>query len=151
MDASYKKITSKISRAIGILNRTKICIPSKILLMIYNSIIVPHFNYNLLLWGCKATKIFKFQKKAVRIILKEKYYAHTEPLFKTLKLLKISDLYTLAILKLYYKKCNHLFPGFYESYTFKTRSLIHEHNVRGKLQLHVPKIKHSCLKKPSKM
>ena len=88
----------------------------------------------------------QIKKKAVRIILKEKYNAHTEPIFKSLKLLKIQDLYTLSILKFYFKKSNHLLPGFYEKYTFKTRSLIHEHNIRGKSLLHLPKMKHPCLK-----
>ena len=42
--------------------------------------------------GYENEKIFKLQKKAIRIISLAKYNAHTEPLFKTLNLLKINDI-----------------------------------------------------------
>ena len=41
----------------------------------------------------KTKKIFKLQKKAIRIISLAKYNAHTEPLFKTLNLLKMNDIF----------------------------------------------------------
>ena len=49
---------------------------------IYNSLISSHLSYGLLVWGNKSDKIYKFQKKAIRIINLGKYNAHTEPLFK---------------------------------------------------------------------
>ena len=63
--------------------------------MIYNALILPRINYGLLVWGYENEKIFKLQKKAIRLISLAKYNAHTEPLFKTLNLLKINDIFTL--------------------------------------------------------
>jgi hypothetical protein len=39
----------------------------------------------------------------MRQITKSSYLAHTEPIFKQLKLLKLDDLYTIKIIKLYYR------------------------------------------------
>ena len=38
-------ISLKLSRSIGILSRLKYYLPSNILMMLYNSLLVPHFNY----------------------------------------------------------------------------------------------------------
>ena len=52
-------------------------------------------------YTCKSS--FKItEKKPVRIMSNSEYFAHSEPLFKTLKLLKIEDLYKLKLLKFYY-------------------------------------------------
>ncbi len=64
---------------------------------------LPHLNYGITLWGFKCERILKLQKKAVRILIASKYNAHTEPLFKNLKLLKIEHILKLHELKLYYK------------------------------------------------
>ena len=51
-----------------------------ILKILYNSLILPHLQYCILSWGFKSDRIFKLQKRAVRIITYSKYNAHTEPL-----------------------------------------------------------------------
>ena len=69
------KISNKISKVAGVMTRIKRYIPSSILRMIYNSLILPHLNYCILGWGFSNSRIFKLQKRAVRtcIICKEKY------------------------------------------------------------------------------
>ena len=59
--------------------------------MIYNALILSHINYGLLLWGYNADRIYNLQKKSIRIIGLKKYNAHTEPLFKSFKLLKVAS------------------------------------------------------------
>ena len=67
--------------------------------MIYMSLIYSHINYCILIWGNadKSTvePLFKLQKKAIRIISKSNYLDHTAPLFKSLKLLTVYDVYKL--------------------------------------------------------
>ena len=87
-------ISNMISRSIGALNKLKYILPPSIKIMIYNALILPRINYGLLVWGYENEKIFKLQKKAIRLISLAKYNAHTEPLFKTLNLLKINDIFT---------------------------------------------------------
>ncbi len=73
--------------------------------LIYNSLIVSHINYGLLIWGFACEQIAKLQKKAIRIMSVSKYNDHTEPIFKQLHLLKIT--YTLIVrAKFYYKLRN---------------------------------------------
>ena len=80
------------------------------LLQIYNSLFMAHINYGLLVWGVDTDRIFKLQKKAVHIITGNYYIAHSEPIFKSLELLKIYDIYKLKILKFYYNLTNYCFP-----------------------------------------
>ena len=96
-------IANKISRTVGVINRLKNYIPENALLTIYNTLIIPHLNYEILTWGFNSDRIFKIQKKTVRSITLSKYNAHTEPIFKTLKLLKINDIFKCQTFKLCYK------------------------------------------------
>ena len=42
------KISNKISKTLGILNRLKFCLPQNAKLAIYNSLTLTHINYSLL-------------------------------------------------------------------------------------------------------
>ena len=57
-----------------------------------------------------------YRKKSVRLITCSEYLAHSEPLFKLLKLLKIEDLYKLKILKFYYNLSYGLLPSYFKCY-----------------------------------
>ena len=96
-------IANKISRTVGVMNRLKNYILENALLTIYNTLIIPHLNYEILTWGFNSDRILKFQKKSVRSFTLSKYNAHTEPIYKTLKLLKINDIFKCQTLKFIYK------------------------------------------------
>ena len=53
----------------------------------------------------QKSRLSKMQKRATRVIACSKFNAHTEPLLKSLKLLKLEDLLSLNVLKLYHKLC----------------------------------------------
>ena len=55
-------IASKISKSIGILNRLKHILPTEIKIMIYNSLILSHINYGILMWGYHSDRLYKLQK-----------------------------------------------------------------------------------------
>ena len=107
-----QKTASKISQITGIMNRLKNFLPSNILQTIYNSLILPRFNYCLLAWGHKFDRLFKIQKRAVRIVNHSKYNAHTDPIFKSRNLLKLEDIYVSQVLKFYLKFQNGLLPKY---------------------------------------
>ena len=76
-------IALKLSKIIGIMYRLKFILPADVLLTIYNSLILPHFNYCHLAWGSNITaghKLHLLQKKAVRIVDHRHFLAHTEPI-----------------------------------------------------------------------
>ena len=58
--------------------------PSYILRMIYNSLILPHFNYSLLACGCICQNVETLQKKTIRIVHSKSPIAYTEPILKTM-------------------------------------------------------------------
>ena len=77
-------VANKISRTVGVINRLKYYIPENVQLTIYNTLIIPHLNYEILTWGFNSDRILTIQKKAVRSITLSKYNAHAEPIFKHL-------------------------------------------------------------------
>ena len=74
-----------ISRNIGIINRLKLYLPQHILFSVYTTLISSYINYGILAWGNAAqtilNRLFLLQKKALRIITKSSFIAHTDPLF----------------------------------------------------------------------
>ena len=100
------------------------------MLTIYNSMFLPHINYCILAWGYDYQRIFKIQKKVVRIISFSKYNAHTDPLFKHLRLLKMKDIHQLQQLKLYHKLINNQTPEYFTSLGLVFNFERHEHNTR---------------------
>ena len=109
-------VSTKISRVIGLLRKLKYIFPSYILHTIYNSLILPHINYSLLAWGMKCQKIELLQKKAVRVVHSKSPIAHTNPLFRKMNNLRVSDLYTCNLLKMYYKLYRNMLPVYFESF-----------------------------------
>ncbi len=69
-----------------------------------------HLNYCIIAWRYRYQRITKLQKRIVRVLSLSMYNAHTEPIFKTLKLLNVNDILKLQELKFYYKYENNVLP-----------------------------------------
>ena len=121
----------KVARVIGFLRKLKYTFPIQVLRSIYNSLILPHMHYALLAWGTKCHKIELLQKKALRIIFSKSPIAHTEPLLKKMKQPKLSDLYIINLLKLYYKLYRNRLPTYFECFLPEYGD--HRHNLRNDL------------------
>ena len=134
-DSHIDKISNKISRTVGILNKLKHFLPRSILLTIYNALITPHLNYGIIAWGFSANKLSKLQKKAVRAIACTKYNAHTSPLFKTLRILTVEDIFRKQCLVFYFKFCNGTLPLFFHSFYIANHS-VHAYNTRQSNSIH---------------
>ena len=140
------KVSNKIVWIIGIMNKLKFTLPQNILINIYNSLIIPHINYCILLWGSENSRVSKLQKRAVRIIRKESRLSHTDPIFKELNLLKINDIYRLQLLKCYFKYEHNLLPKYFDVFNLRLNSEIHAHNTRNQHKLRIPFVKHNFAK-----
>lgn len=137
-------ISKKISKVLGVLYRLKDIYPIAILLNIYNTLIVPHFTYCLIVWGSKVYdghSLHLLQKKVLRIISNEDYIAHSEPICKNLRLLKITHMYRFTVWKFYFKLMNNLLPSYFVSLK-PTMPLINEHYEIRQPKYHLPRIKH---------
>ena len=85
-NSHINKVTNKISKTVGILNKLRYFLPSGVLQTTYNTLILPHMTYGILAWGRHTNAIHTIQKRAIRIIAASKYNAHTEPrLYKAVK------------------------------------------------------------------
>ena len=141
------KIANKICKIIGILNKLKHILPQQILSTIYTSLITPHVNYGILLWGHEATRIYKLQKKAIRTISKSKYNAHTEPIFKKLQFLKLNDIFKLQQLKFYYKLIKGDLPKYFQNFSYIHNFEIHHHYTRETSSIFIPRVNHAYAQK----
>ena len=95
------------------INRLQHTLPMQILLTSYNTLILPHLHYGLVLWGHHSDRIFKLRKRAIRTISKSKFNGHTEPICKLLSILKLSDVYKLQLYKMYYKIKREVAPPYF--------------------------------------
>ena len=144
-DSHINKVAHKISRTTGILNKKKI-LPQHILRTMYNSIILPHIIYGILAWGYQTQRIFIIQKKTVTIITLSKYNAHTAPIYKEFKLLKVSDIYKLQEFKFYHKLINKQLPEYFYNIPYTNTFEIHQYDTRDKNRLFMSRNK-SCFRK----
>ena len=85
-------------------------------------IFLPEFSLEVVLFDCLWSSM---KKHAVRIMTNSKYNSHTEPLFKELKLLKISDIFKIQCKKFWYKFKNKTLPSFFKSF-FKYNHEMHD-------------------------
>ena len=124
-NAHINKILNKTSRAIAILKRLHKLLPTSTLLLIYNSLLLPHISYSILAWGFTCDRVLKLQKTAIRLLCHTHFYAHTEPLFKKLNVLRVSDLFKQKALNFYYRYCKNELPGYFRD-MFATLPTTHQ-------------------------
>ena len=135
-------ISSKISKSVGILFKLKYFLPNDVLKLIYLSFIHPYLNYGIEAWFAASKnltdRIFIFQKKAIRAIFDLPYNAHTSNFFKTLRILKLHDIYNLQVGKIMYSAIKKgTYSKIAEALSFK--SLVHQHRTRQIEQLNIPR------------
>ena len=94
-------ISQKINPVVGLLNRLKHQLPTRILKMIYNSLILSRLHYGNLLWGSNAGSLIKLNKRALRAIVNTGTNTHTSPICKKLRLLSLPDIHQMKLLCLY--------------------------------------------------
>ena len=62
--------------------------------------------------------VFLLQKKIMLIATCSGYFAHTEPIFKNLNLLKLEDIYKLKVLKFYFNLIKGNLPSKFDVFCF---------------------------------
>ena len=65
LDRYIDTIENKISRTLGVMNKLKHFPPKYTLKIMYSSLIAPHFNNNILLWGFNTHMAHKVTKKSI--------------------------------------------------------------------------------------
>ena len=104
------KVSSLTSRNLGIISRAKYLLNKKMMILLYNALILPYLSYCLVVWGsnyeANLKPIITVQKRAIRLISGAGRISHSSPLFRELKLLKLVDLHNYQLLLILH---DHLF------------------------------------------
>ncbi len=87
-DKHIYKMCNKISKELDLLKRLKKFIPCNTLIMLFNSLVLPHFDYANVGWGTacgtQIKYVYKLQKRAARKLTGANMFCRTKPLFKKL-------------------------------------------------------------------
>ena len=107
----------------------RVSTPKKLLLQIYYGQFYSHLTYGCQLWGQNENRINQtsvLQRKAVRLMTFSHYQAHTNPLFNTLKVLKLTDIVKLNNILFTHNTINNKSPKIFNNlFTFKQST--HQH------------------------
>ena len=140
-NAHIKHISNKISKSVAILRVLRDIFPKYILKSLYQTLTYPYFNYCNLIWGtaydANLNPLVLMQKKCICIVNRAGYLDHTDPLFKSSRLLKLEQIHILSCTKFIY---NCFKSKTYQN--FRARLLqnsdIHEYNTRNSTDLRPP-------------
>ena len=150
-DEHIAQITSKITKIIGVLRRLKSYLPRRILILIYKSLIQPHFDYCSSVWGNLgkglAQKLQQLQNRAARIINGSHYSVRSHEVLSELNWSNLEERRSQQFKTLMFKTMNKMVPD-YLSDKFTSVNLVHNHNLRGSSSKQfVPRPQTEALKK----
>ena len=120
------KLKSKLNSGIYALATCTKVVPFRVRKMIYHSLFESHLHFGSIIYGAASTRnmeqIETVKRKALRVLTRSLYNAHTDPLFKKHKILKVNDLIQLnqSIFVRQFKngKLPDSFTGFFDDIPF---------------------------------
>ena len=125
----------KIAKAIGVMYKIKDKVDNDILIMLYNTLILPYLTYCNDIWGntyySRIHNLVLLQKRVIRIIGNAGYRDHTSSIFQKFKILKLQDLIKLQTCILMYKANNGSLPSHIQL-NFVINKEVHKYNTRQK-------------------
>jgi hypothetical protein len=130
-ESHVSAIVSKVSKVIGVLRRLKPLLPLSALVLIYNSLILPHFDYCSVIWDNLAKglgqTLQRMQNRAARIITGSDYYTRSFEILRSSNCMtNLEDRRALQFKKLMYKTANNMVPSHLTN-KFIRNSSVHEH------------------------
>ena len=133
-----KYVVNKLNKMIGILYKARARLDTNILRTLYMTLIYPYLSYCITVWGktydTYIKKIFLVQKKLLRIITFSSYIAHSEPLFTSLKILNIYQIYKYFACMTVFKYYQCQLPCMFDKF-FQISSTVHLYNTRNSSNL----------------
>ena len=128
----------KDSIAVGIINRNKSLLNKETKLLLYYSLVYPYLQYCNVVWGNASPTNLKplltKQKRAVRVINNAGFIDPTNNLPKSIKILKLQDIFNLESVKFVFEQKSIPNPII----TFTHSNEFHNYHTRGNLLLRPP-------------
>ena len=126
-------VCTKLSRSVGVIFRLKFILPERVLITLYNSIILPYLVYCNVAWGntfkSYLDKLRVLQKKAIRLITNSNYRHPSSPLFLRLRMLPLSELVSFNCVLFMFKLQSMPHECTLKD-LFRQNSQIHNYNTR---------------------
>jgi hypothetical protein len=129
-------ISKIISKYNGVIRKVRPFLPQESLHTLYNSLVLPYFSYGAMIWADPNNtcldSLFLLQKRVIRSCTNSPWLAHTDPLFSTLKTLKIYDIYKLQLATFMYQHHNNILPSdLIDETFFNTAYPVHNYETRN--------------------
>ena len=137
-------ISKQISKSIGILSRARPLLNAKILRQLYYSFLYPYINYCIIIWGQAPAStlwpIFKLQKRAIRIITNTRQRDSSQGSFRKLRILRLPELHTYAIMIFMFKFKNGQLPSTFNNF-YSENQVFHRYPTSGAKNLRTPRVR----------
>ena len=120
-----KYLTQRISRICGLLYRVRDIMPIYVLKNMYHANVSSIINYCNIIWAniCPTNlhPLILVLKRAMRNVTKSEFLAHTEPLFKRMKILDLEGTRKLSLASYFYKTREINVPPLLATHGYQTR------------------------------
>ena len=126
-------ITKKVNKGFHVLRRLREFADLKTLVMVYKTLIQPHFDYCSQIWGCLGVtlqnKLQRLQNRAVRIITKRGYDHRSADILDDLELANLSTKRNNQLCATMYQINSGMVPDYLIDLFTKT-NIVHGHETR---------------------
>ena len=127
------ELSKKLARTCGMFLKVRHLLPTDVLVSLHYSLFASFLQYGIVVWGLTydtyIKPIFILQKKVVRAITFNNFSAPSAPIFLTLRLLKLQDLFEMKLLTFVYEAVNKLSPSCFHEFV-DVLSQVHQHDTR---------------------
>ena len=110
----------KLERTCGVFFKIRHLLPIDVLASLYHSTFASFLQYGIVVWGFTYDTYLKpisvLQKKVVRAISFKNLSAPSTPIFITLRILKLKDLFEMKLLTFVFESVNKYSPSCFHDY-----------------------------------
>ena len=141
------------SKSIGLINKIRSLISATARRLLYCTLVLPYIQYWNIIWvktySTNLEKIFKLQKRMIRIIANVGFGDHTKTLFFKLKLLTVYDINRYQTGSFIFRCINfpYTLPPIFQTY-FVHNEEIHNYNTRTASKFHVNQVRTTTREMP---
>ena len=135
------RIANKVSKAVGLLCKSRFYISKFSLRTLYYSLVYPCLYYCTIAWGStypsNLNRLVLLQKRVIRIINKDAFDTLT-PIFRELKLLRLDQIYLYQLWKFMYLYRSGLLPEYFSTIIFQWPTKFISYNTRSAKSYYPP-------------
>ena len=132
------KVKRKVSQLLGVLGRAGAVLDWRQLLTLFNSMVLPHIQYCLIVWGdfqegrnvVRGESLVKLQRRFMGLVAGKRGRFHGDPLFAKYGVLKIEDLYRQQLRIYAWQFWNGRLPQGQAEMLGRIEN-VHQHNTRS--------------------